>query len=492
MQSQPAPGTASVAVSIRCSLPVEGLPMKVKTIPSTWITAEGRRLDCGPFMSGALEARMILSQLTQRKDRLREVTQNGIDGIVNAGRVKRLWVDNPAHGIPFLSSSDILQADLSTAPLISKKVVADYPQLVIRQGWTLITRSGTIGRMVYARPDMDGMGCSEHVMRVIADPARIPPGYLYAFLSSQYGVPMVVGGTYGSIIQSIEPHHIADLPVPRLGEAVEQRAHALVEEAAQKRSLAANIFAAALRELEELAGLPRLTTPQSSAPFDISVVSSKTIRGRFDAFFHSRYQTEAILALRESGYPTIYVKDFADSIIEPLRFKRIPVEDTEYGIPFFGTSAMMWIDPQPTYHLPRRMVGIDNYLVDERTVLIPRSGQLNGVIGTAVLPIGSLIGGAITEDAIRLNCGTSTDAGYLLIALRSDYGMRQVKARAFGSSIPHLNVDQIGRVLIPELDSDARLKIGTKGARTAQLRNEAIQLEFEATRIIERTIEGAA
>ena len=81
--------------------------------------------------------------------------------------------------------------------------------------------------MAYARPDMDGMVFSEHVLTVVPNPDRILPGYLYAFLSSKFGVPLVVGGTYGAIIQHIEPHHIADLRVPRLSEEIETRVHRL-------------------------------------------------------------------------------------------------------------------------------------------------------------------------------------------------------------------------------------------------------------------------
>ncbi|WP_419650104.1 hypothetical protein, partial [Thiolapillus sp.] len=66
--------------------------------------------------------------------------------------------------------------------------------------------------MAYARPDMDGVACSEHVMRVVPNESLIKPGYLYAYLSSRFGVPIVVSGTYGAIIQHIEPHHIAELP----------------------------------------------------------------------------------------------------------------------------------------------------------------------------------------------------------------------------------------------------------------------------------------
>src|SRR5690606_3867167 len=130
---------------------------------------------------------------------------DGQEGIFHAGRESRWWVNSPAYGVPYLSSSSVLRADLSGLPFIHRSQVDANPRFTIREGWTLITRSGTIGRMVYARPDMDGLACSEHVMRVAPNPKRVAPGYVYAFLASKFGVPLVVSGTYGSIIQSIEP-----------------------------------------------------------------------------------------------------------------------------------------------------------------------------------------------------------------------------------------------------------------------------------------------
>ena len=85
--------------------------------------------------------------------------------------------------------------------------------------------------MVYVRPDMDGMWTSQHIMKIVPDPQRIPPGYLYAFLSGKFGVPLVASGTYGAIIQHIEPEHIADVPVPRLGPEIEEQTHGLIEQA---------------------------------------------------------------------------------------------------------------------------------------------------------------------------------------------------------------------------------------------------------------------
>ena len=223
--------------------------MKTRAVPSAWLERDGRRLDCGPYMSGALEAKVLLDALRTTKVPLQDVCLGGRDGLVNAGRIRRLWVTDERHGVRFLSSTDILKSDLAGLQLISKRVARANPKLLINSGWTLITRAGTVGRMAYARADMDGLACSEHVLRVIPDPEDIPPGYLYAYLSSKFGVPLIVGGAYGTIIQHIEPNHIAELPVPRLGKALERHAHALVDRAAQFRSEATRLLAKAEKKV---------------------------------------------------------------------------------------------------------------------------------------------------------------------------------------------------------------------------------------------------
>jgi type I restriction enzyme S subunit len=121
----------------------------VAVVRSSWLEEGGRRLDCNPYMSGALEARDALSRLGVVKEKLSDVT----DRIFHAGRESRSWVDDASYGVPFLGSSDIRASDLSTLPLMSKKQIARNPLFILSEGWTLITRSGTIGRMAYVRPD---------------------------------------------------------------------------------------------------------------------------------------------------------------------------------------------------------------------------------------------------------------------------------------------------------------------------------------------------
>lgn len=252
-----------------------------RIVRSSWLEEGGRRLDCGPYMSGALEARDALERLNAPKDKLKDVTLR----IFHAGREGRQWVDDPEYGVPFLGSSAILNADLSTLPLLSKKQTQCNPLFTLGEKWTLITRSGTIGRMAYVRPDMVGLACSEHVLRVFPDEAKIPPGYLYAFLSSKFGVPLVVSGTYGAIIQHIEPEHIAGLPVPRFEADLENRVHELITEAAAKRDEANQVLQGAIAELINVLKLEPLSPAPSTTPFSVTIASASEVQSRLDAFF---------------------------------------------------------------------------------------------------------------------------------------------------------------------------------------------------------------
>ena len=338
---------------------------------------------------------------------------------------------------------------------------------------------------------MDGLACTEDVLRVIPDARRVRSGYLYAFLSSKFGVPLVTSGTYGAIIQHIEPQHIADLPVPRLGDEVERNVHLLVEEAAKLRTEASKLLAGAVRDLEALAALEPLPAPASPTPFSCVAVPASAVQERFDAFFHSPYGHQVVAHLRNGPIGTTTVGSLASGIVEPNRFKRIRIDDPAFGVRFFGTAALMWSEPIEMYFLPKNQQGIQQYIVTDRTVLIPRSGQLSGIIGTAVLPYGDILGGAVSEDAIRIHCENANTAGFVFVALTSQYGLRQLKARAYGSSIPHLDVHQIGRVVLPDPGDSERKRIGKQGARVAALRHAAVFKEREARALVERSIEEA-
>lgn len=461
--------------------------MKTAAIRSSWVDSYGYRLDCSPYLGGALEAKILLEGFPLRKDPLSQVTS----GIYHAGRESRQWVELVDYGVPFISSSDLQRADLNDLPLISKRQVAMTPAFIVKAGYTLITRSGTIGKMAYCRHDMDGMACSEHVLRIVPNVLKIPSGYLYAYLASKFGVPLVVSGTYGSIIQSIEPEHVADIPVPRLSPTLEQKIHMLIQQAADLRTQAHQLFQDILAAFEEESGLPpSAEVSRAKLPLTTSVLSGE-LRNRLDAKFYGSRHRAALRPFAEGHVKSATVGQLAAGIFEPVRFKRIRHDDPEYSVPMFGTGEIGNVDPQPISNIAA-FPGYEDFIVGALAVLIPRSGQLNGIIGTATLPIGGVRTGIVSEHAIRIRCHSEAETGYIFLALRSETGKVQLKARAFGGSIPTLDVANVSSVLIPELDRERREHFGAAAFQVANLRTEAIEREKTAKEILTSAIEGSS
>jgi type I restriction enzyme, S subunit len=457
----------------------------IKEVPSTWLTRDGRRLDCGPYMSGALEARVLLENLKARKEALHEVTAKGLAGIFNGPRFARSYVDDPAHGVPFLGSTDILNADLTNLPLLSRKQVAANPRLIVHADWTLITCSGTIGRMAYARPDMEGMAGSQHFMRVVPDSKKIPPGYLYAYLSSKFGVPLVVGGTYGAIIQHIEPEHIADLPVPRLGDRIEASVHELIDEAARLRDDASASRRVALEHVQEF-------LEWSSIPAaNIAHAAASVLQRRLDAFYHTPRVVEARAALARRS--AVRLGDVVASVFEPNRGPRLKVADPAFGVPFISSSEVFRLDPTGEYSISRRRTPhLDKLLVSERDLLLPRSGQLGGIIGRAALPLPTYYGHAASEHLVRVRCRSKEDAFYLWSVFASEPGYLATIGTAFGSSIPSLDCELIADMTVPWLENSHRKELSHLVGSSVYANARAIEAERKAVRIVERGIEEGA
>jgi type I restriction enzyme S subunit len=447
-----------------------------RIVRSGWLDEGGRRLDCNPYMSGALEARDTLKRLPVT-EKLSAVTAR----IFHAGREARLWVSDADHGVLFMGSSDIRVADFSALPLIAKRQVERNPLFTLGSGWTLITRSGTIGRMAYARPDMAGMACSEHVLRVVPDVGRIPSGYLYAFLSSRYGVPLVVSGTYGAIIQHIEPEHIAELPVPRFGPVFEQEVAQLIDAAAAERVAASKHRRAALELFQAKIGWSRDSDSIARAPM------ASALHGRMDAFHYSpRVETGRASLAAHFG---IRLGDQVERVFEPNRGSRLKVTDPAFGVPFLSSSSVFELNPSAEYLVSRSLTPhLEGLLVSDCDVLIPRSGQLGGIIGRAVLPLPMNVGQAGSEHLVRVRCHSPQDAAYLWAVLASEPGYWALVGTAFGSSIPSLDSSLISDLTIPWLSDLDRQEIGALAEKAVVAQNKGNELEATAVALLEEKI----
>src|SRR5262249_32986345 len=148
-------------------------------------------------------------------------------------------------------------------------------------GTTLVSCSGNIGRTVYVRRDMDGMWTSLDLMKIIPDKTKVLPGYLFAYLASRFGVPLLTQGTYGAIIQHVDREHLLDLPVPRLASDVENRVHCLVQEAADLRTSANAALVQAGEQLCNEFRFP-LRVAQGAREHGVTTVGAGALQSRMD------------------------------------------------------------------------------------------------------------------------------------------------------------------------------------------------------------------
>lgn len=459
-----------------------------RIVRSGWLDEGGRRLDCNPYMSGALEARDTLKQLNARKDALSSLTRGYAGGIYNGPVFARIWVDDPRHGVPFLSNGDMLNAALSTLPLLQRRYAQSkkLAHLELSQGTTLITCSGTIGRMTFVRPDMEGMWSSQHIMKVVPDPERIPPGYLYAFLSSRYGVPLVVSGTYGAIIQHIEPEHIASLPVPRFDSRTEAAIAAKVDAAANARAQAVELLQEAVSLLHKRLRL-REPTPIPSLPKpDVAAVSSEAFRDRGDAYYYSARNTEsrdvfdAVCANRALG-------DVAEVFI-PGIFKRLYASDPQFGSPYITGGGAFELAPASDKYLMKRVAAEYRLLLSKGMIVVQEAGQLGGLIGRSVMVGSYLDGFSCSNNMIRIVPVDDVDGGYLFTLLSGEHGVRLLSREAAGSSIPHTDEQRVKRIQVPWPSRTDRKSISAPAIRARELRDQACVWEHEARDMLEARI----
>lgn len=462
--------------------------MKVKEVPFSWIPRWGHRLDVEPFVGGAVETRVFLEKAPYPKHPLHELTTGHNGGIYNGPMFRRNYVESPEHGVPFLTSGSMLRADLSDVGLLRRKD-AESPKLSylrLTRGTTLISCSGSIGRTVYTRPDMEGMWASQDIMKVVPDPAKVPPGFLFAFLSSKFGVPMVTSGTYGAIIQHIEPEHVADLPVPRLGKGTEESVHELVEKAADLRAFAARTLKDVGRQFDRLIAEVDLRQP---SPRTTSVHASM-IAKRFDAQFHDPVVARIRGCLTQAQHTT--VGQWCSRVFLPGIFKRIHIDDPSFGAPYYTGASLFWLEPLPKGILSQRTSLFQDVMLSAGTVLVQAFGQEGGLTGRALWVGKHLDGAATTHMLVRLESTNREKSAYLFGFLQSEAAYRQIASVTYGGSIPHFDEAGISQVVVPLVDEALASKIVADVLAAVDARDEALAAERGARSEVEAAIEEAA
>ena len=116
---------------------------------------------------------------------------------------------------------------------------------------TLITCSGTIGKVTLVPKHWENWAANQHIIRIVPTSDDMA-GYLYIFLASDYAQPLIRRFTYGSVVDEIDDHHVRSIAVPLLKDhAAQKKINDLAMAANAKRYEAYCLEQEALKILNE-------------------------------------------------------------------------------------------------------------------------------------------------------------------------------------------------------------------------------------------------
>lgn len=393
------------------------------------------------------------------------------------GRARRVYVKDRNHGIPFLSSSDILQADLENVKLASKKYTPNIEEMTLQKGWTLITRSGTIGNCAFANAKHAQKLASEHVIR--HKPNNIlKQGYIYAYLASKPGYSLLTQGTFGAVIQHIEPAFVASLPIPVLPEAFQQEVDNLIQESARLREEATDALDKAISYFNQEYPIKDRT----------SVCYTKKLKSLELGFaaYNNNIEVDGFIAKYDSN--SLKIADITSSVFAPPLFKHIYLSQ-DNGYPFMTGSELTKFNMRYYRWLsPRGVKNIKDYVVKKGTLLLYKSGTTDGgILGNVFIADKKLDGCCLSDHVIRIVFNDDKMAYWAFAFLRSNGTIKMLQRLATGTMIPFITPERVSNILIPAPDTCYE-EIVELVSRYIDLNSKSKFLEIEAIEKVESEI----
>ena len=468
---------------------VEESAIKWCSISLSEVIEKGKRLEASVYDVEAKQAYMRV-----KNGRFPSVDLIGEHSPVQkahyGGRLKKNYIDkNCENAVGFIGSSEML--DISPQPIkfmIDDERVSD---LHVKKGTVLISRSGTIGNMSFVNETLEKFLISEHAMRLECNSY---PGYVYAYLKTKTGQALIRSNIYGSVIQQIEPEHLATIPIPDAPKEMKSKVDNLIVQSYTLRDESNALIDEATQLLIDELRLPAIEDFnvgyfKKDAPVETFNVKLSDMEYRLDASYHVPI-VEAItkhLTKHAEKVTTVADKRISKSIILPGRFKRVYVEEGQ-GRVFIGGKQLFELDPSNKKYLSLSQHGdrIEKQLeLHENMTLITCSGT----IGKVALVGKHWENWTANQHIIRVVPADDRIAGYLNIFLASDYGYHLITRHTYGAVIDEIDNTHVSRIPIPLLKNhDVQLQINALALEANEKRYEAYKLEQKALEIMDEEV----
>lgn len=467
--------------------------MKTGIAKSNWLSDKGIRFDSSYHLSPGREYRKAIMMSPNGIQKLYHYT----DAIFYGGRSKRNYVDGEINGVPFIGSSDMLKFGFGFSKYVSRKNFRNIDSSLLKEGWTLISRSGTIGKTVFVTKDLAGIAASEHIIRVVPN-EKVKPGTLYAYLSSKFGYALLTQGTFGAVIRHIEPDYLSDLPVPVFSKDLQNSTHSLIEKAANLRVKANSILKYCRAKLKSDAGLEDLKNEEYEffGTHNTNRKASVFIRNRselgsvsINAFNYSK--KVELLENRIKSQVNLSLWECLDDnkFFSSGSFKRFELNSPK-SIKLINQSDVFDLRKEGKMLAPIYVKS--DKLVEYGEVLIAGVGTLGEgeTFCRAIFANEELEGQLISGEFIRMKTNSQVPSGYLYAWLSSDYGFRLIRKTQSGTKLCRPIQELLKNIPVPIIENEEMLKIDEQVKKAHTMLFEALNAENKAIELVENEIES--
>lgn len=413
--------------------------------------------------------------------------------VIFPGIFKRMLVDDPQFGVPFITTSGMMEYSPEPEKYLSTLLTTNLNIYQVEEDWILVSRSGTIGNTVFTSKNLTRFAVTEDALRVIPYDKN-KTGFLYFFITSNYGRDSIVGKKGGAVVDHIYEEDLQKLKVPLIPDAIIATLQQKYLAVKSLREEASGLLNEANKLVYQHNNLPPLKIADAEY-FDKEkliqsrVLNSSLISGeyRLDAHFYNPVAELAIRNIMSNSLSNLLLNELATPTYMGGRASRNYVEKG-FGVQFLSGKNIVQIRPtDPKYLSKQETVNLEELLLQKGWILITRSGTL----GRTVLIWNNYEKVAASEHLIRvIPKNNEIDSGYLFAFLSSDYGYHQLVKFKHGAVIDEITEDQIGETVIPIPKSPQRKIIGDKVRLAYEKRAEAIHLEDKAQEILKQSLAG--
>lgn len=393
----------------------------------------------------------------------------------------RVFVKKPNRGVPYLSASDTVLANLDTGCYLSKKQAASLSYLMLKKDWILVTCSGTLGNVTYTNRNFEKYIATHDLIRIIPNDAKVNKGTLYAFLSCKYGYFQITQSQFGGVVKHVNDEQMKQVIVPVFPTVFQQEVDDLIQQSAKLREQAADALEKAVKIIEDEIGV----SPTHYGAYCSEFISVKDIAGLFKRM-DSQYQIgNKNLCVEKQNQNTVKISEVAKSIYTGNRGKRYYVEND--GVFFLSSSEMMLANPKRfCKRISRKTPNLKELLVSKGTILISRSGS----VGNTIIVGDELNGSAVSEHAMRLVVDEEKiSPEYVFAYFCTKQGKDSLAILPYGSVIVTLGEEFLGNVDLPVLSDEKQKLIKELVQIYSQKNDMAVTNENKAITMVEEEIE---